>query len=236
MERVDAELVYENTDTGIFLKRINRFTAQVLMDGERELVHVKNTGRLRELLVPGREVTLQRVNRPERKTSFDLISVYKPGLKWVNVDSLAPNVLANLWLQHTGYKVIRPEYTIGESRIDFYMERRKKKYLTEVKGCTLADPDHRSIGLFPDAPTERGVKHLRELAKAAGEGYLCTIMFVIQMNTIHRVLPNDQTHPEFGEALRQAVKAGVRVVDLNCHVESDRVRVTREIDDTARFQ
>lgn len=236
MKRTRAELIYENTVSGIFVKRNNRFTAQVLIDGQEETVHVKNTGRLGELLLPGKKVTLQKTDNPERKTAYDLISVYKTGLKWVNVDSLAPNVLAKQWLQGGHYDLIRPEYPFGNSRIDFYMERDGEKFLTEVKGCTLADPNQRGVGLFPDAPTERGVKHLRELARAAGEGYHCNILFVIQMNTVHIVLPNNQTHPEFGKAMTEAVRAGVGVITLGCHVEADSIRVTHEVFDTLRFQ
>lgn len=221
-----TEIIYENTVSGTFVRRINRFTAEVLIDGETELVHVKNTGRLQELLLPGAKVTLQKKLNENRKTAYDLISVYKPKLKWVNIDSLAPNALIKQQLTSMNYDLVRPEYTYGNSRIDFYMERNGEKFLTEVKGCTLADDLHPGTGLFPDAPTERGVKHLHELTKAAKEGYHCTIAFVIQMNGIHQVLPNEAKQPEFKEALVKAAKAGVQIVCYSCHVEAESIKIT----------
>lgn len=235
MNRRKPEIIYENTVSAIFVRRINRFTAEVLIDGTREIVHVKNTGRLGELLIPKAKVTLQKADDLKRKTAYDLISVYKPKLKWVNIDSLAPNALMKQELENLNYDLVKPEYTYGNSRVDFYMERGGEKYLTEVKGCTLAFDLQRGIGLFPDAPTERGVKHLHELAAAAQEGYHCTIAFVITMNGIHLIFPNDQTQPEFGQALKEAVKAGVRIVSYSCLVEADRVKLTSVVDDTARY-
>ena len=217
------------------MRRINRFVAEVLIDGNPEQVHVKNTGRLQELLLPNAKVTLQRADNPDRSTAYDLISVYKPRLKWVNIDSLAPNELMKQQLMSLNYDVVRPEYTFGDSRFDFYMEREGEKYLTEVKGCTLAADLKRGIGLFPDAPTERGVKHLGELAAAAKEGYHCQIVFVIQMNGIHMVFPNDDTQPEFGQALVRAAKAGVQVVYYSCHVEADSIKITGVVGDTGRY-
>lgn len=232
MSRENSLVIYENTIQGLFVKRNNRFTATVLIDGAEEKVHVKNTGRLRELLMPGAKVTLQKASDPKRKTQYDLISVYKPGLKWVNIDSLVPNRLMKQELSRSDYNLVKPEYTFGESRFDFYMERGEEKYLTEVKGCTLAIDLERGTGLFPDAPTERGVKHLNELAEAAKKGYHCTVAFVIQMNGIHMVFPNDTTHPEFGQALVRAVKAGVRVACYSCHVEAETIKITGMIDTT----
>ena len=130
------------------------------------------------------------------------------------------------YLMSLDYDVVKPEYTFGDSRFDFYMERQGEKYLTEVKGCTLAADLEHGIGLFPDAPTERGLKHLDELAAAAKKGYHCQAAFVIQMNGIHTVLPNDDTHPEFGQALRRAAKAGVQVAFYECHVEADSIKIT----------
>ena len=225
MSRTAPKIQYENTIPAIFSRRVNRFVAEVLIDGRTERVHVKNTGRLRELLVPGADVTLQRTGNPDRKTAYDLISVYKPGLEWVNIDSLAPNALMKQFLR-TRFDVVRPEHTYGDSRFDFYMELQGEKYLTEVKGCTLAADTEQGTGLFPDAPTERGVKHLEELAAAAGEGYHCEIAFVIQMNGIRRVLPNDDTHPAFGRALSLAEAAGVRVAYYRCRVEADSIEIT----------
>ena len=224
---------YENTVPGTFARRLNRFVAEVVINGNTEKVHVKNTGRLRELLVPGAEVTLQKASDLNRKTAYDLISVYKPELEWVNIDSLVPNKLMKQQLMGMGYDIVKPEYSFGDSRFDFYMERDGEKFLTEVKGCTLAADLERGIGLFPDAPTERGVKHLDELAAAAQKGYHCQIAFVIQMNGIHTVFPNDDTQPEFGQALRRAVKAGVQVVCCGCHVEADSIQITGVVEDTA---
>ena len=226
MNRAEPAIKYENTVPGRFVRRVNRFVAEVMIDGKTERVHVKNTGRLRELLLPGAKITLQRASDPGRKTAYDLISVYKEGLEWVNIDSLVPNKLMKQYLMSLDYDVVKPEYTFGDSRFDFYMERQGEKYLTEVKGCTLAADLKRGIGLFPDAPTERGVKHLDELAAAAKKGYHCQAAFVIQMNGIHAVLPNDDTHPEFGQALRRASAAGVQVAFCECHVEADSIRIT----------
>ena len=224
---------YDNTVPGTFKRRINRFVAEVEINGNTEKVHVKNTGRLRELLLPGAKVTLQKASDLNRKTAYDLISVYKPELEWVNIDSLVPNKLMKQQLMGMGYDIVKPEYSFGDSRFDFYMERDGEKFLTEVKGCTLAADLERGTGLFPDAPTERGVKHLDELAAAAQKGYHCQIAFVIQMNGIHTVFPNDDTQPEFGQALRRAVKAGVQVVCCGCHVEADSIQITGVVEDTA---
>jgi sugar fermentation stimulation protein A len=223
---------YENTVGGIFVKRINRFVAEVLIDGKQEYVHVKNTGRLKELLVPNAKVTLQRSDNPDRKTAYDLISVYKPKLKWVNIDSFAPNELMKQLLENDGfYDVVKPEYSYGDSRFDFYMERQGSKYLREVKGCTLTIDPGTGIGFFPDAPTERGVKHLNELAEAEKNGFHCSIGFVIQMNGIHKVCPNNATQPEFGQTLIRAAKAGVSVICYSCHVEADSIEITGDTGD-----
>ena len=218
-------LTYPCSRSASFVRRINRFTAEVLIDDQPEIVHVKNTGRLGELLLPGASVTLQEAGNPNRKTAYDLISVYRPGLEWVNIDSLAPNELMKRYFMSLDYDVVRPEFTFGDSRFDFYMEKDGEKYLTEVKGCTLAPDPASGFGLFPDAPTERGVKHINELAKAAKEGYHCAVAFVIQMNGITRVYPNDKTHPEFGRALVNAVNAGVHILHCACHVEADSIRI-----------
>ena len=217
------QITYENTLRAIFLRRINRFTAEVMVDGIRVCAHVKNTGRLGELLLAGAEVTLQRMDNPNRKTAYDLISVYKEELAWVNIDSLAPNELMKQELEGQNYDLVKPEYTYGDSRFDFYMEKGCERYLTEVKGCTLAYDTVRGIGMFPDAPTERGVKHLHELATAARDGYHCTIAFVIQMNGIRTVIPNDETQPEFGRALTEAHAAGVKIRYYSTRVEDNRI-------------
>ena len=222
-------VIYNNTLPAVSLRRLNRFSAEVLIDGAVEKVHVKNTGRLGELLVPEAQVTLQRAGNPERKTAYDLISVFKPGLQWVNIDSIVPNELMKQYLMGLDYDVVKPEYTFGDSRFDFYMEKDGEKYLTEVKGCTLAADIEKGTGLFPDAPTERGVKHLNELALAAKQGYHCSIAFVIQMNGIRRVLPNNATQPEFGAALERAADAGVQILYYSCHVEADSIKITEEL-------
>jgi len=235
MSRSKPTIHYENTVPAVFVRRVNRFVAEVMIDGDIEKVHVKNTGRLKELLVPKAKVTLQKSAKLSRKTAYDLISVYKPGLKWVNIDSLAPNELMKRYLMSFDYDVVKPEYTYGDSRFDFYMEKQGEKYLTEVKGCTLAADTARGTGLFPDAPTERGVKHLDELAAAAKEGYHCQVAFVIQMNGIHMVFPNNDTQPEFGQALTRAAKAGVQVACYGCHVEADSIKITGVVGDTGRY-
>lgn len=213
---------YNKTIHGQFCSRRNRFVAEVMINGKQETVHVKNTGRCKELLLPGIEVVLEISDNPSRKTKYDLICVYKENLGWVNIDSQAPNKVVKEWLAKQDYDMIRPEYSIGNSRIDFYMEKDGQKYLMEVKGCTL---EIDGIGYFPDAPTERGVKHLRELQKAAQKGYQCYVAFVIQMEGIHEVRPNVKTHPEFGVALEEARQAGVQVLCLGCTVGENELEI-----------
>lgn len=213
---------YNKTIHGQFCSRTNRFVAEVMINGKQETVHVKNTGRCKELLLPGTEVVLEISDNPSRKTKYDLICVYKENLGWVNIDSQAPNKVVKEWLAKQDYDMIRPEYSIGNSRIDFYMEKDGQKYLMEVKGCTL---EIDGIGYFPDAPTERGVKHLRELQKAAQKGYQCYVAFVIQMEGIHEVRPNLKTHPEFGVALEEARQAGVQVLCLGCTVGENELEI-----------
>jgi sugar fermentation stimulation protein A len=219
---------YDKIVKAIFIERPNRFIARVKIDGSEEVesVHVKNTGRCRELLLRGAEVILEDCieKNPNRKTRYDLIAV-KKNMIWVNIDSQAPNKVVKEWLMTQGYDCIKPEYTFGNSRMDFYMEKGKQKYLMEVKGCTL---EIDGVGYFPDAPTERGVKHLRELAAACGQGYKCLIAFVIQMEEISEVRPNTETHPEFGAALHEAKAAGVEVLFLKCHVGMDRLEIIGE--------
>ena len=216
---------YNTIISGQFVSRPNRFIAQVQVDGAMQTVHVKNTGRCKELLLPGADVRLEVCDNPNRKTKYDLVAVYKPSLGWVNIDSQAPNKVVQEWLQTEGYDLVRPEYTYGGSRIDFYMEKGEEKYLLEVKGCTL---EVDGIGYFPDAPTERGVKHLRELAQAQQAGYRCAVAFVIQMEGITEVRPNVSTQPEFGTALAEAKAAGVRVLFLLCHVGRDSLEIVEQ--------
>lgn len=216
---------YENTIQGKFHSRPNRFIAHVWLDGKLETVHVKNTGRCRELLLPDVPVILQKSDNPARKTKYDLISVYKEHLGWVNIDSQAPNKVMKEWLLKQNYTLVRPEYAYGNSRLDFYMEKGNEKYLMEVKGCTL---EIDGVGYFPDAPTERGIKHLNELARAAGEGFFSIAAFVVQMEGIHEVRANVATHKEFGEALERAKIAGVKVVCMECRVTEDTLEITKE--------
>ena len=218
-------MIYRNINTGHFIDRPNRFIAHVEIDGLTDTVHVKNTGRCKELLIPGAEVVLSKSDNPKRKTKYDLIAVYKEKLGLVNIDSQAPNHVVQEWLEELPFDLVKPEYTYDKSRIDFYMEKGKRRFLLEVKGCTL---EINGIGYFPDAPTERGVKHLHELKKAAEEGFTAAVAFAIPMPGVVKVLPNDQTQPEFGEALREAEEAGVKVLYLPCIVKMDEVAVDRE--------
>lgn len=195
------------------MERPNRFIAMVEIGGVLERCHVKNTGRCRELLVPGAKVYLEKSNNPNRKTAYDLIGVDK-GEFYINMDSQAPNKIAAEWLETQGWAYIRPEARYGDSRIDFYMEGPgQRRAFLEVKGVTLEED---GVARFPDAPTERGVKHMRELMGALAEGYEAYILFVIQMKGVHLFEPNDKTHPAFGDTLRQAAKAGVKVLAYDC--------------------
>ena len=213
---------YNNITQAVFIDRPNRFIANVDINGHRETVHVKNTGRCKELLIPGCEVWLNAPGTPNRKTKYDLVAVRKDSGILFNIDSQAPNKVVKEWLQSQDYDTVVSEYTYGNSRIDFYMTRGSKEFLMEVKGCTL---EVDGIGYFPDAPTERGVKHLRELTKATKEGYKTILAFVIQMDGVSEVRPNIDTHPEFGTALAEAKAAGVEILFLKCHVEPDLLEI-----------
>ncbi len=269
---------YDNITKATFLTRPNRFIAEVEVNGKREVVHVKNTGRCRELLIPGCEVWLNAPGTPGRKTKYDLVAVRKSNGLLFNIDSQAPNKVVKEWLATQDYDRVIPEYTYGNSRIDFYMEKSSsaekistvgknpiaekypakesgedfkkrmgnrddllislekglseshfvgddfvEKYLMEVKGCTL---EIDGVGYFPDAPTERGVKHIRELIKAREAGYHAALAFVIQMDGVKEVRPNVDTHPEFGVAMEEARAAGVEVLFLTCHVEPGELIIT----------
>ena len=216
---------YKNIKQGKFIDRPNRFIAHVDIGGQVETVHVKNTGRCRELLIPGAEVYLTEPGTPGRKTRYDLIAVRKENGILFNIDSQAPNKVVREWLEGQGFTLVIPEYTYGNSRIDFYMEKGKDRYLMEVKGCTL---ELGGVGYFPDAPTRRGVKHLKELIHAAREGYHAIAAFVLQMDGVTEVRPNIKTHPEFGIVLKEAVKTGVQVLPLPCHVEPDSLEILRK--------
>lgn len=211
---------YLKTLQAKFIDRPNRFIAHVDLNGIVETVHVKNTGRCKELLIKGVTVILEESDNESRKTKYDLIAVYKENFGLINIDSQAPNKVVKEWLESKDYTYIKPEYTYGNSRIDFYMEKDDRKYLMEVKGCTL---ERDGIGYFPDAPTERGVKHIYELIKAKGDGYEVSLAFVIQMEGVNEVLPNIETHPEFGVAIDDAKKAGVNIVFIKCRVYENRL-------------
>lgn len=228
---------YEKIISGTFIDRPNRFIAHVNIEGRVETVHVKNTGRCRELLVRGCKVILEdfrgRRALEKRKTQFDLIGVYKKigrtnplfkddGLLLINMDSQAPNKVALEYLLTQNFDFIKPEFTYGNSRVDFYMEKGSRKFLMEIKGCTL---EENGRGLFPDAPTERGVKHLKELSKALDEGFECILGFVIQIPGVKEVSANVKTHPEFAEALNEARKKGVKVLFLECAVEENSLKI-----------
>ena len=213
---------YREIVEGIFIDRPNRFIAHVDIEGVVNTVHVKNTGRCKELLIPKTPVRLEVSDNPNRKTLYDLVAVYKKNFGWINMDSQAPNKVVKEWLETTDYDYIKPEYKYGDSRIDFYMRKGNQEYLMEVKGCTL---EIDGIGYFPDAPTTRGIKHLRELIKAKRAGYECAIAFVIQMEGINEVRPNIDTHPEFGVALQEAKEAGVKILYLTCKVGRDTLEI-----------
>lgn len=230
---------YKNIIPATFVARPNRFIAHVQLEnspsGIIEVVHVKNTGRCKELLIPGCRVYLEKTENPNRKTKYDLIAVekiYPENSKntnkklLVNIDSQLPNKVTHQWLQTQGYTFIKPEFTYGKSRIDFYMEKGDEKFLMEVKGCTL---EIDGIGYFPDAPTERGVKHLEELISAKQQGYNCKIAFVIQMEGITQVRGNTTTHPEFATTLQKAKEASVEILFLCCRVLPDEVFVEKAI-------
>lgn len=225
---------YDSVVPATFISRPNRFIAHVQVEENQndkiEIVHVKNTGRCKELLIPGCKVYLEKSNNPNRKTKFDLIAVEKiypensEKKLLVNMDSQLPNKVAHEWLKTQNYSFIKPEFTFGKSRIDFYMEKDEEKFLMEVKGCTL---EIDGIGYFPDAPTERGVKHLEELILASQQGYNCKIAFVIQMEGITEVRGNATTHPEFATTLQKAKDAGVEVLFLCCRVMPNEVFVDK---------
>lgn len=212
-----------------FLSRPNRFIAYCEVNGKRETVHVKNTGRCRELLVENATVYLSVSDNTDRKTKFDLIAVEKItecGTLLINMDSQAPNIAAFEWIAAGGIfgagAVVRREVTYGSSRFDLYVEQGDRRAFVEVKGVTLENDGTAS---FPDAPTERGIKHLNELVVAKKQGYEAYALFVIQMKGIHTFTPNDETHKAFGAALRQAAKEGVNILAYDCRVTPDEMLI-----------
>lgn len=217
-------MVYANMCPGIFRSRPNRFIAHVVIRGNEEVVHVKNTGRCRELLPAGAEVWCQESDNPKRKTKFDLITVRK-GSRLINMDSQAPNQAAKEWLLAGGLgqlENLKAETVHGDSRFDFSFMKDGKQCFLEVKGVTL---ENDGICAFPDAPTERGAKHLRGLTEAVKAGYGGYVLFVIQMSDVRYLHPNDATDPAFGKALREAAVAGVEVLAVDCAVTEDTMTI-----------
>ena len=214
---------YKNFKKAIFINRPNRFIAEIEIDGERAICHVKNTGRLKELLADGVEILVEESDNPARKTAYDLIAVLKEE-SYVNIDSQAPNKIAAEWLPKSGLfpaeTTFKAEVKRGNSRFDFCAKTPHGETWIEVKGITLND---NGIAKFPDAPTERGVKHLKELTEIVAQGGNAMVLFVVQMKGISAVAPNDQTHPQFGEALRAAAKIGVQIVAVDCVVKAGEV-------------
>ena len=211
---------YDNMVLGIFLRRPNRFIAHVEIGGEEVVCHVKNTGRCKELLVPGAKVWCQHWDKPERKTKYDLIAVHK-GQRLINMDSQAPNAAVKEWLLAGGLgeiSALKPESKWGDSRFDFSFQKDGRLCFLEVKGVTL---EFDGICAFPDAPTQRGAKHLQELKALAQQGHGAYVLFVIQMEGVQHLHPNDTTDPAFGNALRQAAAAGVQVMAMDCRVTPD---------------
>ena len=223
-------MIYENILPAIFVDRPNRFIAHVELNGRLEVCHVKNTGRCRELLIPGCRVYVQHQPSPTRKTAYDLIAVEK-GERLLNMDANAPNRVFNEYVRAGRFlrewSVIRPETTHGDSRFDFYLESPGHRLFAEVKGVTLEDD---GVMRFPDAPTERGVKHLEGLARCVQEGYEAWAVFVIQTENVRWMEPNRRTHPAFADALRQAAQAGVHLLALDCHTEPDRLEICRPVE------
>lgn len=211
---------YDNMVPGIFLSRPNRFIAHIEIDGKVEICHVKNTGRCRELLPQGAQVWCQRSGNPNRKTKYDLITVRK-GERLINMDSQAPNIAAKEWLLDGGLGPIedlKPEYTYADSRYDFSFLKDGQRCFLEVKGVTL---ENDGVCAFPDAPTQRGAKHLQGLIRAAQEGFGAYVLFVIQMADVKYLHPNDGTDPVFGQALREAAANGVNILAMDCGVTED---------------
>lgn len=216
----------------IFLQRLNRFAARVWMDGMELRVHVKNTGRCRELLVPGYSVYLAHCAAPGRKTAYDLVAVERrdaAGTKLINMDSMAPNAAARAYLESGALgalKDLRSEVCVGDSRLDFCAREGARPVAVEVKGCTL---ESRGVARFPDAPTLRGLKHVRELTRLAGQGWRCIVLMVIQMKGVVRFCPNWATQEEFGRALMEAREAGVEIVAVDCAVTPDSLRIDQRV-------
>ena len=220
---------YGTMRQGTFVARPNRFIAHVQIDGVVEICHVKNTGRCRELLPTGATVWCEESRNPARKTKLDLITVQK-GNRLINMDSQAPNKAAGLWLAGGGLGEItnlKPEKTLGDSRFDFYFEKNGRPCYLEVKGVTLEED---GVVRFPDAPTDRGTKHLRGLTELAKQGAGAYVLFIIQMEDVKYITPNDQTDPAFGAALREAAANGVQILAVECSVTPDTMDITKNVE------
>ena len=220
---------YSNIQRATFLRRSNRFIAHIEVDGREEVCHVKNTGRCRELLTDRATIYVEHHDNTKRKTKYSLIAVEKGDLL-INMDSQAPNKVVGEWLlakePFGKVKLLKPECTYGSSRFDFYLETEAEKIFIEVKGVTLEED---GIVRFPDAPTERGIKHLEELRACVEAGYKAVVIFVVQMEGMQHFEPNDKTHPQFGEALRQVRKAGGEVLAYECKVTPSSLKITKSI-------
>ena len=224
---------YKEVKKAVFLERPNRFIAKVLVDGKEETVHVKNTGRCKELLLKGSTVYLSVSDNPKRKTKYDLIGVDKKtdtGLLKINMDSQIPNDIVEEWLKKgnlfSDKAKIKREVFYNKSRFDFYIEDGDRRIFLEVKGVTL---EENGVAMFPDAPTERGIKHINELMDAVKEGLEGYIFFVIQMKNVSSFTPNYKTHPEFGDALKNAYSRGVKILAFDCIVTDDSIVIDKEI-------
>ena len=220
---------YKNIVKGTFLSRPNRFIAKVLIDGEEHTVHVKNTGRCKEFLINGADVYLEMSDNPARKTKFDMIAVEKVrenDVLLINFDSQVANDAAYEFLKSGklfSYEaIVKREVKYGDSRFDFYIEDGERKAFLEVKGVTL---EFDGVAYFPDAPTERGIKHINELIKCKNDGYEAYILFVVQMKGVYKLKPNDDTHKAFGDALRNAANSGVNILAVDCNVTPDSIEV-----------
>lgn len=216
---------YDNIRRGQFISRPNRFIANILVNGKEEICHVKNTGRCTELLVPGAIIFVREVKNDRRRTKFDLVSVFK-GERLVNIDSQIPNNIFREWIESNNYfpglSLVKPEYKYRNSRLDYYLEAGDRKIMVEIKGVTL---EKDGATFFPDAPTERGIKHINDLCHAITEGYEAYLIFIIQMKNVLYFAPNRETHPAFADAVLRSVDMGVQLLALDCDVTADSITV-----------
>ena len=223
-------MTYAKVSRGLFIRRPNRFVAEVAMNGRTERVHVKNTGRCKELLLPGATVHLNEAANPKRATRYDVVAVEK-GDRLINMDSVAPNIVFREFLQSGKYlgdvTAIRAETTYGTSRFDFYVEAGNRRIFIEVKGVTL---EENGVALFPDAPTQRGVKHVDELARSISDGYEARVVFVVQMRDVLYFAPHRRMHPAFGNALVRAKNAGVVIEAYACNVAPDSLTIEKPVE------